>query len=47
MKETKPQHQVYRTGQIIAPGTFKSTKTGRIIHKERVGPIPPSGDEIE
>jgi rubrerythrin len=41
------EEEIYRTGEIIGPGTYKSVKSGKIVHKEKVGPIPPSGDEIE
>lgn len=28
---------------VVGPGTFQNVDTGRIVHKDHYGPIPPSG----
>ncbi|HEY3377369.1 MAG TPA: hypothetical protein VGL77_07725 [Armatimonadota bacterium] len=28
---------------VLGPGTFQNVDTGRIVHKDHTGPIPPSG----
>lgn len=28
---------------VVGPGTYRNVDTGRTIHKDHVGPIPPSG----
>ncbi len=28
---------------VVGPGTYRNVDTGRIVHKDRLGPIPPSG----
>lgn len=29
---------------VVGPGTYQNVDTGRIIHKDKYGPIPPSGE---
>jgi len=42
-RKYEPDEDILPEDAVVGPGAYKNVDTGRIIHKDRVGPIPPSG----
>ena len=37
------QDDILPEDAVLGPGTFRNVDTGRVVHKDHFGPIPPSG----
>ncbi len=43
-RKFEPEEDILPVDAVLGPGTYKNVDTGRIVRKDRHGPLPPSGD---